>query len=64
MLKDDFNNLVYDINSEEALQLVAKNGEPVKYEVIQESGETIFVPSGWFHQVVMFTNPNNPNIDL
>jgi len=51
-LRDKCGNLVYDIESDEAGELAEKNGQPVKYVIMQETGQTIFVPSGWYHQVV------------
>lgn len=42
-LKDNLNNLPYDINE------VSHSRKC--FEVIQNSGEAIFVPSGWYHQV-------------
>lgn len=45
-LKDGLKNLPFSISKE---MLDSNN---VKYfDLIQESGETIFIPSGWFHQV-------------
>lgn len=42
---------VYDIHSEEAELLQSRHGAVVSCEVIQNSGDLIFVPSGWYHQV-------------
>ena len=49
-LRDSLGNLVFDLESAEAAEL-AETREVVKIEVIQEAGEVVFVPSGWFHQV-------------
>ncbi len=43
-IKDKRGDLVYDVQHE--------NCEVEKYEVIQESGDVIFVPSLWHHQVI------------
>lgn len=53
-LRDQFNNLAYDIFSKEIhdktkFPLCEKPGK--YYDIIQEAGEAIFVPSGWHHQV-------------
>ena len=45
-LRDSLGHLPFDITSED---LEDKGIRSV--EVIQERGEIIFVPSGWFHQV-------------
>ncbi|XP_034238699.1 2-oxoglutarate and iron-dependent oxygenase JMJD4 isoform X2 [Thrips palmi] len=53
-LKDRFGNLAYDIFSEEIHDLTKYPHckKPGKlYDIIQEAGEAIFVPSGWHHQV-------------
>ena len=49
-LRDSRGNLLFDLQSAEAAQL-AETREVVRIEVIQEAGEVVFVPSGWFHQV-------------
>ncbi len=43
---DDVNKLDYDVKEYPNL------GSVTRVEVIQRAGETIFVPSGWFHQVI------------
>lgn len=42
--KDSLGNLMYDVTEE-------KNYKNNCIEVLQEAGEAIFVPSGWYHQV-------------
>jgi len=42
---------VFDIKSPSAEQMQKQNGRVAKCEIIQESGDVIFVPSGWYHQV-------------
>ncbi|XP_054282917.1 2-oxoglutarate and iron-dependent oxygenase JMJD4-like isoform X1 [Macrosteles quadrilineatus] len=53
-LMDNFASLVYDIDSP-SLQDSSKYKDyhklSRKYEIIQEAGDAIFVPSGWHHQV-------------
>lgn len=53
-LKDRFGNLTYDIFSDATLNtnnflLYGKIDK--SYDIIQEPGEALFVPSGWHHQV-------------
>jgi len=50
MLKDRYGNLVYNIRNVDINQF--PNFRKAKsFTVIQNEGETIFVPSSWFHQV-------------
>lgn len=52
LLKDKFGNLMYDIEEDqkEAGRFPHfQQARPIS--CVQEAGETIFVPSGWFHQV-------------
>ncbi|XP_055955371.1 2-oxoglutarate and iron-dependent oxygenase JMJD4 [Patella vulgata] len=52
-LKDKFGNLMYDVNANiDPSRYPKANQVHQKLEVIQESGEIIFVPSGWHHQVI------------
>ena len=50
-VRDSFGNVVFDVLSEESKLLQETNGQIRKLEFIQETGEIVFVPSGWFHQV-------------
>ena len=50
-VRDTFGNVVFDLESEESKLLQVKNGPVRKMEFIQETGEIVFVPSGWHHQV-------------
>ncbi|XP_043476912.1 2-oxoglutarate and iron-dependent oxygenase JMJD4 [Leptopilina heterotoma] len=48
-LRDSFGELIYDVSQEEKIKF---NDKSVKfYDIIQETGEIIFVPSGYHHQV-------------
>ncbi len=58
-LKDETGRLVYDVNEVRACDMAKDRTEFKKahlveksYEVIQETGDIIFVPSMWHHQVV------------
>ncbi len=53
--KDPLNNLAHDVDQHTTANKDAK-AVPKKYEVIQESGDVMFVPSMWHHQV-----KNSPN---
>lgn len=53
-LRDRFGNLAYDATAEDIFDKTnyPSCDRPGKcYDVIQEAGEAIFVPSGWHHQV-------------
>ncbi len=53
-LKDPYGNLVYDLDStdlNDPKKFPSYNKVKKKFEVIQNSGEILFVPSGWHHQV-------------
>ena len=50
-VRDTFGNVVFDVESEESKVLQEKNGQIRRIEFVQETGEIVFVPSGWFHQV-------------
>ena len=54
-LKDRFGNVIYDVTSSE-LEDKSRYPNYTKHsdrrlEIIQEQGQIIFVPSGWYHQV-------------
>ncbi|ESO86531.1 hypothetical protein LOTGIDRAFT_128855, partial [Lottia gigantea] len=52
-LRDKFGNLIYDVTqpiNHEKYNLASQIQS--RYEIIQEAGEVIFVPSGWHHQVI------------
>ena len=65
-LKDKLGNLAYDVTSSE-LHDGKKYPDYEKacqpFEVVQEAGEVIFVPSGWHHQVFnLVSNPNQEQV--
>jgi len=50
-VKVSTSDYVYDILNEQSKKLQDKNGCVKMFHVEQNSGDVIFVPSGWFHQV-------------
>lgn len=48
--RDKFGNLPFDID-EEKFQNIIHEKSVRSFEVIQRAGQTVFVPSGWHHQV-------------
>lgn len=49
-LRDTLGNLPFDL-SEKTYQRQIREKEIRSFEVIQRAGQTVFVPSGWHHQV-------------
>ncbi|KAI8636662.1 hypothetical protein BD408DRAFT_448262 [Parasitella parasitica] len=50
LYKDKFGNSVYDVRDVDPTQFT-KFDQARKIEIYQKDGETVFVPSNWFHQV-------------
>ena len=50
LFQDKFGNYVYDV-TEVDLEVFPEFRTNKPMIAVQEEGETIFVPSGWFHQV-------------
>lgn len=50
LLRDHYNNYIYDVNAVNLKQF-PQFSRTRPLEIIQEAGETIFIPSGWFHEV-------------
>lgn len=49
-LRDRFGNLPFDIGDETVKKIIQEK-EVQSFEIIQSAGQTVFVPSGWHHQV-------------
>ncbi|XP_031626328.1 2-oxoglutarate and iron-dependent oxygenase JMJD4 homolog [Contarinia nasturtii] len=49
-LRDNLGNLPFDIDEEKYQNLIHEKNVR-SFEVIQRAGQTVFVPSGWHHQV-------------
>lgn len=49
-LRDRFGNLPFDIGEEKVKNTMQEKGVR-SFEIIQSAGQTVFVPSGWHHQV-------------
>lgn len=49
-LRDRFGNLPFDIGDEKVEHAIREK-EVQSFEIIQSAGQTVFVPSGWHHQV-------------
>ena len=53
-MKDKFGHLAFDLRSSDLAdpsKYPDANHVHKRFEIIQRSGEVIFVPSGWHHQV-------------
>lgn len=55
-LQDKFGHLPFDLRKVEPNVDHNPNSLEKCFEVIQESGEVLFVPSGWYHQVFNLVN--------
>lgn len=49
-MRDRLGNLPFDLNAEQCQNLIHEKNVR-SFEVIQRAGQTLFVPSGWHHQV-------------
>ncbi|KAG0345067.1 JmjC domain-containing protein 4 [Podila humilis] len=51
LFQDTLHNSVYDIDNPENIKQFPNFDKAIKFELFQNPGETLFVPSGWWHQV-------------
>lgn len=49
-LRDRFGKLPFDIGNDQTINLIQEK-QIQSFEIIQSGGQTVFVPSGWHHQV-------------
>lgn len=51
LLRDALGNLPFDLTQQDMQERIKCGELPCPIQVIQQTGEIIFVPSGWHHQV-------------